>query len=496
MGNNVTGGSAELHGDSLGTAGIVFTVLAFVTPIGAVVGTVPLAIALGNGVGVPGAYVAAGIVLLCFSAGYAAMSRYVTNAGAFYAYIARGLGRPAGVAAAFVSVIAYNAVACLVAAAFGFFADEVVASELGLHVPWYLWTALALAAIALLGRRKVELSAALLGTALVVECLVLLVLDIAILAHRGLDAFSLTSFAPHTVFSGAIGVALVFAFNNYIGFEATAIFSEEARDPHRTIPRATYTAVLLVTIFYAITTWALIAGAGGEQAAAVAGKDPGTFVFALNEQYVGHITTLVMEFLVITSIFAALLATHNGTARYFFALGRDGLLPRSLGQTRAKTGAPHVASAIQVLIVTVVLAVLAVAGAEPITVIVPMMTGVGTLGIVALQAGTATSVVAYFRRRKDRRLLTTLVLPLIGAGGLIGAAVLIVHNYQFLTGTETGLINQIPWLLVISAVAGLGFALWLRTNRPQVYEQMAEPHLAVSPATSAARAAHPTETFG
>jgi hypothetical protein len=95
--------------------------------------------------------------------------------------------------------------------------------------------------------------------------------------------------------------------------------------------------------------------------------------------------------------------------------------------------------------------------------------------------------------RKYRKLLTTLVLPLIGAGGLIAAAVLIVRNYQFLTGTETGLINQIPWLLVIAAVSGFGFALWLRTNRPQVYGQVAEEtHETATLTSGTARPALPT----
>jgi amino acid transporter len=486
MSKQQAAGESHLHGGALGVAGIVFTVLAFVTPIGAVVGIVPLAIGLGNGVGVPGAYVATGIVLLCFAAGYAAMSRHVTNAGAFYAYIARGLGRPAGVAAAFVSVISYHAIACLVAAAFGFFANEVVNEQLHLNVPWYGWTALVLALMAVLGRRKVEVSAMLLGLALVVECLIILVLDVAILAHQGLSAFSLHSFAPGTVFSGAIGVTLVFAFNNYIGFEATAIFSEEARDPHRTIPRATYAAVIIITVFYAVTTWALIAGAGGDKAPAAAAKDPGTLVFGLSERYVGHFTTVAMEWLVLSSLFAALLATHNGTARYLFSLGRDGLLPRALGRTRATTGAPHLASAIQVAITAVVLAVFAVAGSDPITVIVPLTTGVGTLGIVLLQAGAATSVVAFFRRRKDRRWLSTFLAPLVGAAGLITAAVLILDNYPVLTGHESGLINQLPWLLAIAAAAGFGFAFWLRAKRPQVYANLAgsQDEIPISPSAA------------
>jgi len=60
-------------------------------------GIIPVDIRLGNGAGVPGAFVIAGLILLIFSVGYAAMSRHVVNAGAFYAYLAQGLSPHFGV---------------------------------------------------------------------------------------------------------------------------------------------------------------------------------------------------------------------------------------------------------------------------------------------------------------------------------------------------------------------------------------------------------------
>lgn len=46
------------------------------------------------------AFVAVALVLAVFAVGSVAMARHITNAGALYAYISRGLGRPAGVGAA------------------------------------------------------------------------------------------------------------------------------------------------------------------------------------------------------------------------------------------------------------------------------------------------------------------------------------------------------------------------------------------------------------
>jgi len=74
---------------SLTTSKIVFLVVAAAAPMAAMVGVVPLQFALGNGVGTPGAYLLAGVVLLCFGVGYASMSRQITNTGGFYTFIAR-----------------------------------------------------------------------------------------------------------------------------------------------------------------------------------------------------------------------------------------------------------------------------------------------------------------------------------------------------------------------------------------------------------------------
>jgi amino acid transporter len=94
----------------LSTSRVVFLVIAAAAPMAAMVGNVPLALFDGNGAGLPAAFGAGSVILLCFSVGYAAMSRRVVNTGAFYTYIARALGKPAGVGSACVAVLSYAAV--------------------------------------------------------------------------------------------------------------------------------------------------------------------------------------------------------------------------------------------------------------------------------------------------------------------------------------------------------------------------------------------------
>jgi len=454
---------------TLGVSRIVFLVLAAATPLGAVVGAMALGFALGSGAGMPGAYVLSGLVLLCFAAGYAAMSQHVTRGGAFYTYITRGLGRPAGLAAASIAVLAYNAIFCSVLGAAAFFISKVGEEGAGWKSPWQLWAVVLLVVVGALGRREVDFNAKILGTLLSLEVAILIMMDIGILAHRGLAAFSLRCFEPSLVFSGAAGAGLVFAFNCFIGFEATAIFGEEAKDPARTVPRATYASVCIIGVFYALTAWSLVSAYGVDQVHAVAANDPGMFVLNAASTFVGGPAAAAMGILLVTSLFAALLATHTATARYFFVLGREGLLPRALGRTHPRWGSPHTASSVQVGLAAVVVLPFALSGADPLLTLSTSTGGIGTLGIIALQAAAAFSVVAFFRKRGDARWLTTFAAPSVGGVGLSAAMFLIVNNYSVLTGSTSRAINELPWLLVVAGLAGFGYALWLRRARPEVY---------------------------
>jgi amino acid transporter len=226
----------HLRRGELGTRGIVFLVLAAAAPMGAIVVTVPLSMGFGTGVGTPGAYLTAGIVLLLFSVGYVAMSRHVTNAGAFYAYVTRGLGRPAGLVTAMIALLAYNAMVIGTMTIPGVFIHEIAIQELGLDLPWLVWSGIIFVTVAALSYFEIHLSAVVLGVALVAEVLILLVLDVAILADRGLGELPARSFSPAAVFAGGAGVSMMYAFSSFVGFEATAIYGEEAREPRPRCP--------------------------------------------------------------------------------------------------------------------------------------------------------------------------------------------------------------------------------------------------------------------
>ncbi|WCB93427.1 hypothetical protein DSM104299_02140 [Baekduia alba] len=445
----------RLDRGSMGTADIMFFVLAGVAPMGVVAAILALSIALGNGAGVPGTYLIAGVVLGLFAVGYVRMSRRVTNAGAFYAYATQGLGRTAGGATAYVAVVAYNAATIGILGGLAYFAHTVGQGVVGIDLSWQVWAVIAFAIVALLSYFEVALSAKVLGVALLCEVAILLAFDVGVLIDKGFHGFSLHVFAPSTVFASGFGVSLMLAFGSFVGFEATALYSEEARDPRRTVPRATYLALGIITVFYLVTTWAAISAYGVDQAQAAAGKDPASFIFAANAQYVGGFTTDAMQILVVTSLFAAFLAFHCNTARYHYALARDGLLPRALAHTHPRHGSPIVASAVQLGVTAVVVVGFALAGKDPYLTMGIALYGLGVLGIVVLQAIASVSVVGFFARREDEMSRWgTIVAPALGAVGLIVGLVFMVQHYATLTGSTEAWINDLPWLLPLAAIVG------------------------------------------
>lgn len=351
---------------------------------------------LGNGPGIPLTFLIVTGVLLMFSVGYVAMARHIRNAGAFYAFTAQGLGGLMGGAAALLAILAYNAMQIGVFGLFGAATSGFMAS-LGLDLPWWAWTYIGIAAVAVLGYRRVDLSARVLTVLVVLEYLVVLVIDAAILFSGGDSGLTMEPFTPSAFLSGTPAIGILFCFAAFIGFEATTIYSEEARDPGRTVPRATYISVLIIGIFYMLTAWLMVNGAGagklvGELQAL---QDPTTFLFGLAERYVGHWIIPVMNLLFVTSLFAGVVAFHNGVARYMYVAGREGLLPRGLGVTHPQYQSPHVGSIVQTAIAITVVGIFAVTGQDPVLALFSWATNVGTLAIMLLMTFTAFAIIAF-----------------------------------------------------------------------------------------------------
>ena len=460
-----------LRPGALGVAGIVFLVLAAVAPLTGIVVVASLAIALGNGGGTPVSFFLVAAILLLFAVGYAQMSKQLVSAGGFYAFVVKGLGRTGGLIAGLIATLGYNFFVVGTIGTSGFFMQTIIRDLTGLDVHWLVWGLASIAVCFVLARVGVDFSSKVLGVCLVLETLMLVVFDISVLVQTGYDV---AAFSPESVFSGSLPIGLLLAATGFLGFEATALFSEEAKQPLRTIPRATYTAIIAIGVILGVTTWAVVSATGVAQAqqTAVDHLPTGDLIFTLSQKYLGGALTTVMMILLLVSLFAAMLAFHNSATRYLYSLGRARILPNALARTRAN-GAPQVAGIVQASFAAVVAVIFAAAGADPIVTLVPAMLGFGTLSVLILQGLAAISIVVHFRRQSDPRWWSTFIAPGIGFLGIAMISVLAIVNFDIVAGSQELAIRLMPLLLVAAVIAGIAYGAYLRRARPAVYDGLA-----------------------
>ncbi|MDR7127316.1 APC family permease [Pseudotabrizicola sp. 4114] len=461
----------QLDRGVLNTSSIVFMVLAVSAPLAVVVALMPIALAFGNGAGVPGAWLLCAVAMLLFAVGYVRQIPYVKNAGAFYAYISASIGRVIGLPAAYVAAVSYMALCISTLAALAFFCGDMFAMATGIDTPWQLWAFINIILVVWLAYHRITMVATVLAFALLAEIAAIMALNVAIIMRSGFPAFNLGDFAPSSVFAPGLGIALIYAFNSMIGFEGTAIYQEEARNRKTTVPRATFIAVIIAGLLYAITAWCLSTAVGSLNVSSIAAADPGHFVTARANDFLGSWSVTLFGLLVVTSAFAAVLGLFNNSARYIYALARDGVLPARLAKTHPVYKSPHVSAIFLGAVLVVSTAIAASAGLDPLLNISPMFVGVGSIGLMVLLMLTALGIPVFFAKRGVFGWTTT-VAPGIGGLAIAGATYLAATNYSALTGVDSPLVNGLPLILVAASVIGFAQALWLRSNRKEAYEMI------------------------
>jgi amino acid transporter len=467
--------STHLRHGTLSAGFITLLVISAASPLSVVAGGFPIGIMLGNGAGTPALVVTALALLLMFAAGYTAMATCVTSAGGFYAMVARGLGGTAGGIAAMIAVVGYVTLQFALYGILGAVTSEALHAQFGLVAPWWVCAFVAMATVAFFGYRQIDFSARVLGCFVIAEYVVVLALDFLILAQHGASGINVESFRPAAVASGNPFIGLLFCFAAFVGFEATTIYGEEAKNPKRSIPIATYAALILIGCFYSFSLWCLVLGTGTDKVVPLikALDDPTNFLYILSQRYAGEGFTTLLRGMFIMSIYAGLVSFHNSTARYFFSMGREGLLHAGLGLTHSGFKSPHRASILQSVLCASVVGAFAIAGADPVLNLFAWLSNLATVCVLALMVATAVSVAVYFRGDSHGYgTLRILVLPLLSAVGLLVVLALAVANFDVLTGASTALSTGLLMLIPAGAIGGWIAAMKLKAKDPARYARL------------------------
>jgi len=184
-----------------------------------------------------------------------------------------------------------------------------------------------------------------------------------------------------------------------------------------------------------------------------------------------------MSYLIITGSFACGMAFHNTTARYFYSLGREGMLPKALGKTHPRWQSPHVASITQSVIAAIVIGLFAVLATGNVAnqsyiELYGLMAVMGVIIILSVQALVSLSVAVYYLRyhRDEVHWWKTTLAPAISFVSQAIVVYLLFSNFSSVAGTSA-LAKWLGPIDAVVAVGGVAAAFWFRYRRPATYEQ-------------------------
>jgi APA family basic amino acid/polyamine antiporter len=174
----------------------------------------------------------------------------------------------------------------------------------------------------------------------------LLVLGLfVVVGSMHIDTSNYVPFAPNGWRGIHQGAAIVFFA--YIGFDAISTAAEETKNPQRNLPIGILGGLAICTLIYVIVGAVatgmvpyteLKAADPLAKALTLAGLETASWIVSLGA---------------VVSLTAVLLVFQYGQPRIFFAMGRDGLLPKWASKVHPKTRVPHVTTLVTGIVVAV-----------------------------------------------------------------------------------------------------------------------------------------------
>ncbi len=383
----------------------------------------------GSG-GMPSLVYLIGMVAMIFTAvSYATLSREFPVSGSVYGYTSRGVGKGVGFVTGWTMlyVVAAQAMSGLIPG-----------------VPTLVWGLIFVVFNTFVNVRGIELTALLNRIALVAEIIVLvvfLVMGIWWLATDPLsNGFTLQPFYNAETFSmdlvmGAVSLGVL----SFLGFDAIATLSEEAKDAKRGPSRAMVISLLLVGVMFMAQTY--IAGCLSPDGAVFADDPDNAFYLVASIAGGKFLYALCAVATAIAwGIFDAL-AAQTAIARILYAMSRDRLMPKALAKIHDKYKTPYVA-AIFIGALSIVLVVI-----------------FNSLGIAAISScvnfGALTAfmilnltIIYYFMfRKKSKNILRHLIVPVVGFF-IIGYVWISLDSLAMTLGISWVIIGTIYYLIL------------------------------------------------
>lgn len=323
--------------------------LAFISPT---IGVIFISALIVNqaGASAPFAFIIGTIGVLLMANTLAEFTKRVPSAGTFYTFAGQAGGRYVGFIVGWLLFLAYAFQSPINTNLFGFFVPQVLKRDFGIDLTafWWVFALGIIVFVAWLGYESIKYSLRLDIIFVAFEVLVMAILLIYIVLQGGAEGQSLQSFTPSlapgpaasTPLSG-VWLAFIFILFAFFGFESSTTVAEECVNPRRNIPIALLGSVGLTGLWFIFALYAVVVGFGPSHMDALA-SDP-VPLDTLARRYLGDYYAVFIDIAALMANVAVLIAIHNANFRIFYAMGREGVLPRWLGKTHPIHMTPYTA---------------------------------------------------------------------------------------------------------------------------------------------------------
>jgi APA family basic amino acid/polyamine antiporter len=316
--------------------------------VGGIIGT-GIFVVIGEGAAYAGpavtlAFVLAAVACIFSALSYAELASTIPVSGSAYTYAYATLGEAVAWIIGWDLILEYGVSVAAVAVGWGGNFNEFLDSAFGVELPTAIATSpedggvfnlpavvivLTITALLVVGiRESARVNFVMVGVKLAV------LVFFIVIAFANFSSDNLTPFAPHGS-DGVVSAAAVIFFA-FIGFDAISTGSEEARDPKRDLPTAIIGSLLICTVFYVLVALGATGIATSDQ---LSGSDA-PLAAALDEGAGISWAAAVLAFGAVVAITSVILVILYGQSRIFFAMCRDGLLPRRLAKVHPRFGTP------------------------------------------------------------------------------------------------------------------------------------------------------------
>ncbi|AWR97495.1 amino acid permease [Acidianus sulfidivorans JP7] len=406
------------------------------------------------------------------------LSKRHASAGGYYGYVATAFGPfPAIITGLMYPVYQIASTAAIPIYVGGVVLPGVLHYFFGIELPGWIWIPLILTFIlvpiflAILGIRpqmKYIRYAALTEVAFLAITSLIIILKAPDNTLNVFNPFAWNSvygshFAPIGGPIAGLGLGMIFGLTSFIGYGGSAPLGEEVKSS-KAITKALMLGVVIVGIVLTEVSYALTVGWGTNNMVSFANCEiPGVIVYA---NFMGIAGGLLLALFAFNSAFSDSVAMQSNAGRVYFALGRDGILPRFFSYVHEKWVTPSKS----LLFVGITSSLLAISAGF----IIGYFSGVTPMQMLTLPA---TSSQIYTALENDFDYLTTIALVGFIVAHFVNNTAVMVLFYK-LKEKHTGFGKILhPFLhYVLPVVATIIFAFVL-------YESIWPPVFPVTQAT-------------